>query len=165
VRNANGDVIAQYLPGSYVSRFALIRWGEEARPTHILVPTTKSREGCCKPVFVVLDANGKTVAERESPLGDLLNRTGATPVRFGKGAEYFAVLQNSFAKERSMLLLYDNDGQIAYQEILNETCLGITTLPKKDAEQLLVGCAATIWEYSPVLQTSSAMKQGTPQSH
>jgi hypothetical protein len=159
VRNANGDVIAQYLPGFYVSRFALTRWGEEARPTHILVPTAKSQEGCCKPVFVVLDANGKTVAERESPLGDLLNKAEATPVRFGKGAEYFAVLQNSFAKERSMLLLYNKDGHIAYQEILGETCLGITALPKKGAEQLLVGCSAKIWEYSPVLQTNSAGRQ------
>jgi len=131
VRNANGDVIAQYLAGFYVSEFVLTRWEEEVRPTHILVPTTKRQDGCCKPVFVVLDASGKTVAERESPLGDLLNRIGATPVRFGKGAEYFAVLQNSFAKKRSMLLLYDKNGQIVYQEILGETCLGITALPKK----------------------------------
>jgi hypothetical protein len=156
VRNANGDVIAQYLPGSYVSGFALTRWGAEAQPTHILVPTTEVREGCCKPVFIVLDADGKTVAKRESPLGDLLNNTAATPVHFGKGAEYFAILQNSFAKERTMLLLYDKDGQIVYQEILAETCLGITSVPGIDAERLLVGCASKIWEYSPVLQANSA---------
>ena len=35
VRNANGDVIAQFLPGFYVSDFALTRWGDEMRPTHI----------------------------------------------------------------------------------------------------------------------------------
>jgi hypothetical protein len=162
VRNANGDVIAQYLSGFYVSEFALTRWGEELRPTHILVPTTKRQDGCCKPVFVVLDASGKTVAERESPLGDLLNRIGATPVRFGKGAEYFAVLQNNFAKERSMLLLYDNVGQIVYQEILGETCLGITALPKKNGERLLVGCTSKIWEYSPLLQTSNTLEKSTP---
>lgn len=157
VRNASGDVITQYLPDSYVSEFGLTRWGQEAEPTHILVPTTVNRDGCCKPVFIVLDAKGKTVAERESPFGDLLNRTAATPVHFGKGTEYFAVLQNNFAQERSALLLYDKDGQIVFQEILGESCLGIATMPKKDGERLLVGCAAKIWEYQPVSQTGGAL--------
>jgi len=165
VRNANGDVIAQYLPGFYVSHFALTRWGEEVRPTHILVPTMVAQEGCCKPVLVVLDVNGKTVAELESPLGDLLDRSAAIPIRFGKGAEYFAVLQNNFAKERSMLLLYDKAGQIAYQEILGESCHGMAALPKKDGERLLVGCAAKIWEYSPVLLTNTTSKKNSLKGH
>ncbi|PYT51503.1 MAG: hypothetical protein DMG44_02205 [Acidobacteria bacterium] len=165
VRNANGDVIVQYLPGFSVSWFALTRWGEEMRPTHILVPTTEAQEGCCKPVFVVLDASGKTVAKLESPLGDLLKGSAATPIRFGRGAEYFAVLQNSFAKERSMLLLYDKAGQIAYQEILGESCHGMATLTIPDAETLLVGCNAKIWEYSRVFQTNSALKKSTTQTH
>jgi len=155
VRNPNGDVIAQFLPGFYVSDFALTRWGEETRPTHILVPTTEARDGCCKPVLVVLDSNGKTVAQLESPLGNLLNTSAATPVHFGRRTEYFAVLQNNFAKERSMLLLYDKAGQIAYQEILGESCQGIATLTVPDAEMLLVGCAGKIWEYSPVPKSGS----------
>jgi hypothetical protein len=166
VRNATGDVISQYLPGFYVSGFALTRWGDEARATHIIVPTTEGREGCCKPIFVVLDATGKTVAKLESPpLGSSLNQIAAIPVQFGKGRRYFAVLQNSFAKERSALLLYDNDGQIAYQEILAETCLGMATLPGIDANQFLVGCASKIWQYSPVPQVSGAKKASTPQAH
>jgi hypothetical protein len=158
VRNTNGDVISQYLPGSYVSQFALTHWGKEAEPTHIIVPTTVNRDGCCKPVLVVLDAKGKTVAERESPFGDLLYRTAATPVQFGKDAEYFAVLQSNFARERSTLLLYDKGGQIVYEEILGESCLGIVALPQARGERLLVGCAAKIWEYSPVSQINSAVK-------
>src|SRR5450432_1131732 len=127
--------------------FALTRWGNETRPTHILVSTTEVQAGCCKPVFLVLDANGSVVAKRESPLGDLLNRMVATPVSFGKRpeSEYFAVLQNNFARDRSMLLLYDRDGQIAYQEILAETCLGMNVLPGVDTGRLLVGCASKIW--------------------
>ena len=146
----NGDVAAQYLPGFYVSHFALTRWGEEARPLHILVPVSESRDGCCKPAFILLDANGKKVTELDSPLGDLFTRMSATPIRFGKGAEYFAVLENRL--ERSMLLLYGEDGQIAYQEILDEPCLGMAALPEKEGERLLVGCAAKVWEYSPVRQ-------------
>jgi hypothetical protein len=166
VRNASGDVISQYLPGFYVSGFALTRWGDEAKATHIIVPTTERREGCCKPIFVVLDATGKTVAKLESPpLGISLHQIAAIPVEFGKGRQYFAVLQNSFAKERSELLLYDKDGQIAYQEILAETCLGMATLPGIDANQLLVGCASKIWRYSPVPQASGAKKTGMPQTN
>lgn len=116
-------------------------------------------------MFVVLDANGKTVAKLESRLGDLFKSARATPVRYGKGAEYFAVLQNKRPWERSMLLLYDKDAQIVYQEILGESCLGIAALPIKNGEHLLVGCAAKIWEYSPVLQTNNGSTKSTANHH
>jgi hypothetical protein len=64
-----------------------------------------------------------------------------------------------------MLLLYDVAGQIAYQEILGESRHGIATLTLPDAETLLVGCNAKIWEYSPVPKTSSTTNKSTPQSH
>src|SRR5882762_724650 len=165
VRNANGDVIAEYLPGHNIADFTLTRWAEEQRPTHILVPTTEGRKGSSKSIFVVLDAKGKTVAQLESPLGGLLNRTKATTVRYGRGAEYFAVLQNNFARERSMLLLYGKDGQIVYEEILGESYLGIAALPQEDGERLLIGCAGRIWEYSAVLQTSAGATKRTHKSH
>jgi hypothetical protein len=165
VRNANGDVIAQFLPDFYVSNFAVTRWGEETRPSHILVPTTEARDGCCKPVLVVLDANGRSVAKLSSPLGNLFNQSAATPVQFGGRTEHFAVLQNNFAKERSMLVLYDKAGQIGYQEILGESCHGIATLTVPDAEMLLVGCNAKIWEYSRAFHTNSTLKKSTPQTH
>jgi hypothetical protein len=152
VRNANGNVIAEYLPRHYVADFTLTRWAEEQHPTHILVPTTEGGEGSSKSIFIVLDAQGKTVAQLESPFGDLFNKTKATTVRYAKTAEYFAVLQNNSPSERSMLLLYRKDGQIVYQEILGQACLGIAALPKQGGERLLVGCAGKIWEYSPMLQ-------------
>ena len=163
VRNGNGDVIARYLPNFYVSHFALTRWGEEERASHILVPISESHEGCCKQAFILLDANGKKVAELESPLGDLFTRMSATPIRFGKGAEYFVVLEATSG--RSMLLLYGEDGQIIYQEILGESCLGMAALPKKDGERLLVGCTAKIWEYSPALPTKAVSTRNTFKDH
>ncbi len=150
VRNAKGDVVDRYLPGSYVSRFALTRWWAEAQPSHILVSISEAREGCCKATFVVLDAHGKKVTELDSPLGDLLSRMSATPIRFGKGSEYFAVLKNESWMERSMLYVYGEDGQIVYQEILGESCPSIAALPEKDGSRLLVGCFGKIWEYLPV---------------
>ena len=163
VRNGNGDVIARYLPNFYVSHFALTRWGKEARASHILVPISESHEGCCKPAFILLDADGKKVTELESPLGDLFTRMSATPIRFGKESEYFAVLEATSG--RSMLLLYGEDGQIIYQEILGESCLGMAALPKKDGERLLVGCTAKIWEYSPALPTKAVSTRNTFKDH
>ncbi len=64
-----------------------------------------------------------------------------------------------------MLLLYDKEGQIAYQEILGENCHGMVALPKTGGERLLIGCAAKIWEYSPVLLTDAASKKNAPKSH
>jgi hypothetical protein len=156
VRNGSGDVVAQYLPSFYVSHFALTRWGNEARPSHILVPISEPRDGCCKPAFVLLDANGKKVSELDSPMGDLFTRMSATPIQFRRGLNQFAVLENRLG--RSMLLLYGSDGEISYQEILDEPCLGVAAVPSKDGERLLVGCAAKIWEYSSVLPTHPTSK-------
>lgn len=160
LRDGSGAVTAQYLPGYYISNFALTRWGEETRPAHILAPTSESREGCCKPIVLILDAKGKTVTKLDLPLGDLFTRFSATPIRFGKNDEYFAILENKSASNRSMLLLYGKDGQIVYQEILGESCLGLAPLPIPDGGRLLVGCAAKILEYSPTLKTSPSQSSG-----
>ncbi|HET9994367.1 MAG TPA: hypothetical protein VFQ18_03065 [Candidatus Acidoferrum sp.] len=74
VRNARGEVIAHYLPDQYVSHFGLTRWGSELEASHILIPTKESGNGCCKPVLLVLDAEGKTVAHLDALLGDLMKR-------------------------------------------------------------------------------------------
>lgn len=150
VRNEKGDVISRYLPGTYVSFFALTRWGGETRPSHILIPISKGSEGEEKPEFVVLEANGNKIKEMDSPLGNLFTRLSATPIRFGKGTPVFAILQNDSPSDRSLLVLYAEDGQIVYQEILGESCLGLAALPTADGERLLVGCGSKILEYSPL---------------
>jgi hypothetical protein len=131
VRNGNGDILARYLPDFYVSNFALTRWGGETRATHILVPVSEVQDGCCKSKIVLLDAHGEKLTERDDPLGGLFSRFSATPVRFREGAEYYAVLEDNSPEERSMLVLYAQDGQIAYQEILGESCLGTTAYSRK----------------------------------
>jgi hypothetical protein len=158
VRDGKGTKIAQYLPEFYVAHFALTRWGEEAKPTHILVPVSEKRDGCCKPFLIVLDSAGKKVAELESPMGDLFDRYNATPVRFKDGSEYFAVLGNYFALGRSILLVYDDRGGIAYQEILGESCLGLAALAERGSDRLLVGCNAKVWEYSETTGAEKAVK-------
>jgi hypothetical protein len=150
VRNGNGDILAHYLPDFYVSNFALVRWGGETQATHILAPVSKPEGECCKPKIVILDSHGEKLTELDNPLGGLFSRFSATPVQFQEGAVYFALLENDSSAERSKLMLYGQDGQIAYQEILGESCLGMAAYPTKKTEKLLVGCADRIWEYSPV---------------
>ena len=150
VRNANGDIVTRYLPDHYVSDFSLTRWDKEDRPTHILVPTSEQRADCCKSVFIVLDAHGKNVAKFESPLGDRLRVSVATPVNFGDSAEYFTILQTHFAISRSVLLLFDQEQHLVYQEILPEVCQAVASLPQQTGEELLVGCEGKVLAYSLV---------------
>jgi hypothetical protein len=158
VRNASGEVIARYLPDHYVSKFSLTRWGTESQRRHILIPSQERGDGCCKPVLLVLDAKGQTAADFQAPLGDLMNRAKGTPVHFAKSADYYAALQNADVLERSILFLYDQDGQIAYQEIIGDSCPAIAALPGKLGDRLLVGCSGRIWEYSPAVNSIKSQR-------
>src|SRR5208283_6123527 len=122
-------------------------------------------DGCCKPVILVLDAKGKTVAHFDAPLGDLMHRTKGTPVQFPNGALYYAVLQNNRFLKRSILFLYDTVGKIAYQEILADACFGIASMPEKAGDRLLVGCSGDILEYSPITDGSTARAKSDAGSH
>jgi hypothetical protein len=150
VRNARGEIVAHYLTDHYVSHFGLTRWGAESQARHILIPSQEPGDGCCKPVILVLDAEGKTVIHFDAPLGDLMHRTQGTPVRFPKDVSYYAVLQANGPLKRSMLFLYDAAGKISYQEILGDACFGIASMPEKAGDRLLVGCSGNILEYSTI---------------
>lgn len=163
VRDGNGDVVARYFPGYYISHFALTRWGEESKPSHLLVPVSERQNGCCKPYMIVSDRSGNKIAELESPMGGLFSLFSATPIRLGN--EYFAVLENNFASDRSMLLLYGVDGNIAYQEILGESCLGMAALHTNNAERLLVGCSGRIVAYSQAAPRVTRSKNGSFSRH
>lgn len=158
VRDGNGNVVATYLPCVYVSHFSLIRWGKEVNPTHILVPISQS-DATSKPALVILDAHGEKVKELDSPMGDLFDRFNAIPIQFRDGAEYSVVLDALFWKNRSMLLVYDEKGHIVYQEILADSCMGMAALRKKDVENLLLGCSAKVWEFSPVRRSETSAKK------
>jgi hypothetical protein len=147
VRDASGEVIAHYLPNYYVSDFALTRWGIESQPSHILVPAKESADQCCKPVFLVLDAQGRIVAYLDAPLSDLMQEANGTRLRYPRNVEYYAVLQSKESLKRSVLSLYNHEGQMAYQEVLGDYCLGITAFPGELGDRLLVGCSGEVWEY------------------
>jgi hypothetical protein len=148
VRNATGEVIANYLPGHYVSHFSLTRWGNESQPTHILVPTKRNKEGCCKNIFLVLGAGGNSVASLDAPEGDWIHRSNGTSVQQKNNAALYAVIQTG-TLPRSLLSIYNSNGKIVYQEILGARCLAINTMPGDLADRLLLGCGSSVWEYSP----------------
>jgi hypothetical protein len=106
-----------------------------------------SSDGCCKPGFLVSDAAGKTVAQLDAPLGDLLNRAHGTPIEFAKGEVYYAALKSDRTRGRSILFLYDSHSRIAYQEVLGEVCSGLVPMPSAEQQRLLIGCFDKIWEY------------------
>lgn len=147
VRTETGEAIAHYLPGYYVSYFSLTRWANETQPTHVLVPTKESKQGCCKNVLLVLDSTGKTVADWDAPEGDWIHRTKGTSVHQGKTAALYAVLQTGLLP-RSLLSVLNSDGKIIYQEVLGDRCLAMNTIPGAAADRLLIGCTNAVREYS-----------------
>jgi hypothetical protein len=148
IRTSSGEVIENYLPGVYASEFALTRWGSEPHARHILVPSKVPSGGCCKSEFLELDASGKTVAQFDAPLSDLFREAHGSPVRLSEAVDYYAVLQGSRSLDRSVLFLYDQEGRIAYQEILGESCSGVTALSVNIGERLLIGCSNRILDYA-----------------
>jgi hypothetical protein len=147
IRSANGEVLVRHSPSAAISDFALTRWGNESMPRHILAPATISKGQCCVPTFLVLDGEAKTIAELDAPLSNLLYEAQGSPVQLARGTAYFAVLQKRQSIDRSMLYLYDKDGQLVFQEILGATCSGIVPIAVANAEQLLVGCSNSIFAY------------------
>lgn len=162
VRDSSGEIVAHYLTDHYVSGFALTRWGAESQARHILIPSREPGDGGRKPVILILDAEGKAIIHFDAPLGDLMHRSEGTPVSFPRDASYYAVLQTNGPLRRSMLFLYGPAGNIAYQEILADSCFGIASMPEKVGNRLLVGCSGVILEYAPISARTSAQAMSDP---
>jgi len=152
VRDARGQEIARFLSGSYVSFFALTRWGGELQATHILIPGVR---GTRQATFFILDSRGNRVQQFDAPLGYLLKVGEGTPVRFAGEATHYAILQSYSPWDRSMLFVYNHKGRLDYQEIIGENCQGLAPFSEKSGEVLLVGCTEKIWTYSLVAKSKS----------
>jgi hypothetical protein len=52
--------------------------------------------------------------------------------------------------DRSLLYLFDSDGQLVYEEVLAEKCRSIASIPGQGAspDVILVGGDRKIWKYS-----------------
>ena len=148
VRDSTGKFLADYTPDFFVMHFSITRWGSESTPTHILVPS-QNPISIFSGIIAVLDRGGHKVAEFPSPNNVLFNRAYGTSVNFGPGADDFAVIVSNYQSRNSMLLIYDPQQKIVYQESLRSMCEGISAIPAQDKEELLLGCTGTVWRYAP----------------
>ncbi len=160
VQDSQGREIAKYLPGRYVSQFAITRWGTEKRATHILAPNEMtSKTDPRHREFFVLDSRGKIVSHFESPLGALLSDLCAISVTFSDNNSHYALLQSYRPAARSMLSLFDEKSQLVYQEVLGENCEAVASVPGKSHEALLVGCEDKIFSYSSSQDTKDSSRR------
>jgi hypothetical protein len=145
MRNGGGEVLARYRPARFVSDFALARWGNDARPRHLIL----AGEG----VVLVLDLDGRQTAQLEAPglHPKYFGFAASTPVCFSAVHCYFATLVDYASWDRSVLYLNDPAGKIAYREVFEQRCGAVGTIPAapgtKD-ESLLVGCSGEVWKYA-----------------
>lgn len=159
VQDSQGREIAKYLPERYVGQFAITRWGTEKRATHILVPNETTSKADPRREFFVLDSHGEIVTHFESPLGALLSNLAGTSVSFSDNNSYYALLQSYRPADRSMLSLFDEKSQLAYQEVLGENCEAVASVPVKSHEALLVGCEDKIFSYFPSQDTKDSSRR------
>ncbi|QDV16494.1 hypothetical protein Pan153_11240 [Gimesia panareensis] len=142
VRDTKGTIVKQTKPAAYFSDFSLCRW-----------PTKKSSELLLlaeKDIIWLFDFGGKTVAQFDAPGCGKLGHARGTLVRFAEEQpEFLAVVVEIQNWQRSVLYVYRQDKTLVYQEVLDDQCSSIATIPAGEAEEtLLLGGTGRIWKYS-----------------
>lgn len=141
IRDAEGNILRQFKAPSQF--FSLTRWPNAKGKWYALGMTRDNH-------IQLIDFDGKMVVRYRVP------RTGpyvqATPVQFeGEESPFFAAVVSRRATEhRSILYVFDNTGQLLYQEVFAATEPAVTVLRSEEsgAETLLVGGdGGKVWEY------------------
>jgi hypothetical protein len=65
---------------------------------------------------------------------------------------HLAVLADLDNWDRAILYVYDGNGVIVYQEVIDQSCAALAAMPGDEAgsEVLLVGGRGMVWEYRAV---------------
>lgn len=142
VRDTKGTIVKQSKPVAYFSDFSLCRW-----------PTKKSSELLLlaeKDIIWLFDFSGKTVAQFDAQGCGKLGHARGTLVRFAEEQpEFLAVVFEIQSWQRSVFYVYRQDKTLVYQEVLDDQCASIATIPAGEAEEtLLLGGTGRIWQYS-----------------
>jgi len=98
----------------------------------------------------IFDFDGNVIATPDAPLSDKLSDVRATTVKVKENeAEYLAVTA-TFDIRRTVFFLYDSNGNLVYQEILDDGNGGLLALPSviSDREDLFIATSSKIWRYS-----------------
>ncbi|MFQ5664338.1 MAG: FG-GAP repeat domain-containing protein [Terriglobia bacterium] len=140
IRDATGSVVREYDLEPYLADFSLTRWGEDLEPKHLVTTDDQT--------IYVIDFEGNIVAELEAPESIDTADVYGTSVRFRESVRYYAALLSYTYMRRSILYLYDPEGQLFYHELLDAGCAALLALPSGRAESLLVGCEGKVWRYS-----------------
>ena len=144
VRDAQGKILSQAKPSSCFSGFTICRWPTFQDKEYALFWSEEQK-------LLLLDFDGKTVAQLEAPNSVQVWEIRGTPVRLKRDEpEYFAViLQLRGQWHRSILYVYDSAGALVFQEIIGEECRPIAALPSDTPgeEVLLIGGEGRVWQY------------------
>jgi hypothetical protein len=141
IRDHHGNLLAGQDIGVYLDEFALVRWGNDIQPDHIAVAARGSGE------VDVLTTKGLKSAQYSAPEPKEVGvRVAATPIFTGSEWD-FAVLVRDPRWDRSVVYVYDPAGKLIYEEIANDGCAAIGTMPGAGAENLMLGCRDHVWKY------------------
>ncbi|MFO1092231.1 MAG: hypothetical protein U0992_02820 [Planctomycetaceae bacterium] len=142
IRDPSGRVLNRSQPGAYFSDFSLCHWPTNDDPIRLLV-TRDSK-------VWLFDFDGTTVAKFDAPNSDDDETARGTLVSFKAGQPpHLAVLVELDKWDRAILFVYDSEGVIVYQEVIDQACAALATMAggKAGSEVLLVGGRGMVWEY------------------
>ena len=139
-------------PEAYFSDFSLCHWPTNDSPSRLLMADDGK--------VWLFDFDGTTVGTFDAPNSDEHATARGTLVSFEAGRPpLLAVLVELDNWDRAVLYVYDGNGVILYQEVLDQACAALAALPDDDSgsEVLLVGGRGTVWEYRAPKQTRSRL--------
>jgi len=142
IRDASGNILEHHPAEVYMAHFSLTAWGNEPSRNKLLMPGEGS-------VFVV-DMKGKTRARLPAPDSESIQARGkGAPVRLKAGALFYASILRYELWGKSVLYVHDPSGQLVYEEVMNQDCGDVRSVPgRHGTEDLLVGCNNNLRKYS-----------------
>ncbi|MBA3052370.1 MAG: VCBS repeat-containing protein [Candidatus Omnitrophica bacterium] len=144
IRDKEGNILSDVRPEIYFNKFTISPWPSSKDREYII--TSRKDEK-----VYVMDFGGKTIAKYNAPKTIKTLNICAAPIRLTKDKpQYFAVLIKLLASwRRSILYLYDDKGNIAYQEIIPDICESICVIDadKSGSQKILIGGTGKVWQY------------------
>jgi len=142
VRDGGGNVVERRRLDMYLSKFSLLNWNHEPRPTHIVASDSDA--------VYIYTSKGERTARFDAPAPTLYDQIRAVTLRLPDSKTYLAVLRDYGQWNRSVLTISSvtgETGDLTYREVLDDPCEPLATMPTKSSEALLIGCQGRVWRY------------------
>ncbi len=140
MRDKNGSVIRRTKADNRINFFSLTPWPEKNSPDHVVFSTEKGVH--------ILNIQGEEIEKFPGSAHGKKGQLTASLFKTEKGRTLFAANITIPLEKRTLFIVYSKDGEIVFEDALEEICPSIKTIPaEKDnnSECVLLGCENKIY--------------------